>query len=536
MTSISDNSATDPQQQHTTEYSGKRLLLPIGLVLAATISLFARFHAHGQGFLAFYEDDFFYYVRIAQRIAAGSHSTYSGAYMTNGYHPLWMVVIVALIRLFGTGLGFFYALQFLLVICVLATYILCERTFAAIAPRSAWLPQFAAAAVATAELVLASGGMEVALAIPLIAALVYYRLCRFTWTSSRAFLLGLLSAAVVLARLDAAILVASMAIFDLLWSSGVPLRQRLRSSIAFLAGAIPVALYLLLNELWFHTLMPVSGEAKQMRFHRWPSPMFFSRHTFSLPERLFLVFPCLLATVAGLVILFCCPQWRSRLRGSLPFLLALLLFPLLFVAALSVLSDWPIWSWYAYPLIASGIGGTALLLAAGPPSSRIVHGLRWPALALLVLVWSAFGLSNWRNATRPDKVGYSIYLEAVDIARFDRTHPGVYAMGDRAGTPGYLLHEPLIQLEGLVMDKAFLANIRKQRPLAEVLREYGVRYYIATNPVESHGCWLTAEPLIAGPDAPHMRGTFCMQPVAEYPHSGFNTVIFDLADGTAPAP
>ncbi|HEX6496938.1 MAG TPA: hypothetical protein VF018_15710 [Acidobacteriaceae bacterium] len=511
-------------------------MIPIGLVLAAIVSLFARFHAPGQGFLAFYEDDFFYYARIAQRIAAGSHSTYSGAYMTNGYHPLWMLVIVALMRLFGTGIGFFYALQCLLVICVLVTYILCERTLVTIAPRSAWLPQFAAAALATAELVLASGGMEVALAVPLIAALVYYRLCRFTWTFSRAFVLGLLCAAVVLARLDAAILVASMAVFDLLWSSGAPPRQRLRCAIAFLGGVMPVALYLVLNEHWFHTLMPVSGEAKQMRFHRWPSPMFFSRPAFSPPERLFLVFPCLLATIAGIVILVCCPERRSRVRGAIPCLLALLLFPLLFVVALSVLSDWPIWSWYAYPLVASGIGGAALLLASEPPSPRIVHGLRWPALALLLLAWSAVGLSNWRNATRPDKVGYSIYLEAVDIARFDRTHPGVYAMGDRAGTPGFLLHEPLIQLEGLVMDKAFLADIRKQRPLEEVLREYGVRYYIATNPVESHGCWLTAEPLVAGPDAPHMRGTFCTQPLAEYPHSGFNTVIFDLAGGPAPAP
>jgi hypothetical protein len=91
------------------------------------------------------------------------------------------------------------------------------------------------------------------------------------------------------------------------------------------------------------------------------------------------------------------------------------------------------------------------------------------------------------------------------------------------------LHEPLIQLEGLVIDKAFLANIRAERPLAEVLHEYGVRYYIATNSVESHGCWLTSEPLVAGPDAPHMRGTFCMKPVAEFPHSGYNAVIFDLA-------
>jgi hypothetical protein len=108
-------------------------------------------------------------------------------------------------------------------------------------------------------------------------------------------------------------------------------------------------------------------------------------------------------------------------------------------------------------------------------------------------------------------------------------------MGDRAGTPGYLLHEPLIQLEALVMDKGFLANIRSQRPLAEVLHEYGVRYYIATNPVQSHGCWLTTEPLLAGPDAPHMRDTFCMPPIAEFSHSGYNTVIFDLAAGPASA-
>jgi hypothetical protein len=271
-----------------------------------------------------------------------------------------------------------------------------------------------------------------------------------------------------------------------------------------------------------------------MRFHHWPSLMMFSRHTFSPPERYFLVFPWLLATIASLIILLCCPQWRGRLRGSIPCLLALLLFPFLFVAALSVLSDWPIWSWYAYPLVASGMGASALLLAADSSlAERVIRALRWPALALLVLVWFTFVVSRWDNARRSDKVGYSIYLEAVDIARFDRTHPGVYAMGDRAGTPGYLLHEPVIQLEGLVMDEAFLANIRQQRSLADVLREYGVRYYIATNPVQSDGCWLTAEPLVAGADAPHMRGRFCMQPVAQFPHSGYNTVIFDLAAGSA---
>jgi hypothetical protein len=533
MTSILDLSTADLQQQ-TRENRWMRVLLRVGLVAAAAAGLFARFHAAGQGFLAFYQDDFFYYARIAQRIVTDGRSTYDGTHLTNGYHPLWMLVTIALTWFFGTGIAFFYALQSVLLACVMATYLLCERTFVTIAPRAGWLASFAAAALATSALVLAAGGMEVALATPLIAALVYYRLCRFSWTFSHAFFLGLLSGAVVLARLDAAILIVSMALLDFFFQREVALRERLRCSVAFLCGTAPVAFYLVLNQLWFHTLMPVSGEAKQMRFHRWPSAMLFSRRIFSPAERYFLVFPWLLATIAGLVILLCWPQWRERLRGRVPFLLALLLFPFIFAVALSVRSDWPTWSWYAYPLIASGIAAAALLLAAGSPLvQRTAWRLRWPAFALLVLAWAAFGIAGWRNARRSDKVGFSIYLEAVDIARFGRTHPGVYAMGDRAGTTGYLLHEPLIQLEGLVMDRTFLANIREQHPLAEVLRQYGVRYYIATNPVQSHGCWLTAEPLIAGTDAPRMRGTFCMPPVAEFPYNGYNTVIFDLAVGPA---
>jgi hypothetical protein len=112
------------------------------------------------------EDDFFYYLRIAQRIVMDGRSTYDGVHLTNGYHPLWMLVLIALTRLFGTGITFFYALQSVLVGCVLTTYLFCERTFVKIAPRAGWLGAFATAALATSALVLAAGGMEVALATP----------------------------------------------------------------------------------------------------------------------------------------------------------------------------------------------------------------------------------------------------------------------------------------------------------------------------------------------------------------------------------
>lgn len=44
----------------------------------------------------FIYDDMFYYLRVAQHIVAGHGSTFDGVAPTNGYHPLWMMICVAL--------------------------------------------------------------------------------------------------------------------------------------------------------------------------------------------------------------------------------------------------------------------------------------------------------------------------------------------------------------------------------------------------------------------------------------------------------
>lgn len=46
-------------------------------------------------------DDGFYYFKIARNIVDGAGSTFDGVELTNGYHPLWMVVILPLFALFG---------------------------------------------------------------------------------------------------------------------------------------------------------------------------------------------------------------------------------------------------------------------------------------------------------------------------------------------------------------------------------------------------------------------------------------------------
>jgi hypothetical protein len=508
---------------------GWRLLLPLALGLASLLNLFARFHA-GASFLAFYDDDFFYYLRIAHSIAAGHGSTYDGTHLTNGYHPLWMLTLVGLTRLAGTGLAFFYLLQCVLLVSVLITYVLAERTFRALAPEDGWAGPLLAAWLATCTMMMIGGAMEVALAIPLMAALFWYRMLHFEWVPRKAWVLGLLGSALVLARLDSALLVITMGLLEIAWAADVPWKQRLRCAMTFLAGASPVAAYLALNRLWFHTAMPVSGQAKQLRAHHWPAPLLAPQNFVATAQRYSAFYPLLACTVAGLAIFFL--RRRAVRSSQAACLLSFLAFPFLYAAMLSVASDWNFFFWYIYPLVGSGLAATALFLSLPLQhrhrARRALRPLRWAAFTVLLLVWAGFFTVSWVNAKRQDKVVFSDYLAGVEISRFAETHPGIYAMGDRAGVTGYLLHAPLVQTEGLVMDRPFLNNIRAQRPLKTVLDSYGVRYYIATNLQRSGACWLAVEPVQAGPDSPHMRDTFCSAPVALFRHNGYQTLVFDM--------
>src|SRR4029078_7829570 len=45
------------------------------------------------------QDDGYYYFKIAQNLAAGRGSTFDGLHGTNGYHPLWLLVVGALFAL-----------------------------------------------------------------------------------------------------------------------------------------------------------------------------------------------------------------------------------------------------------------------------------------------------------------------------------------------------------------------------------------------------------------------------------------------------
>src|SRR5215468_10863838 len=51
-----------------------------------------------------YPDDAFYYLRIAGNVMAGRGWTFDGLAPTNGFHPLYMLMVLPIVRLSGGNL------------------------------------------------------------------------------------------------------------------------------------------------------------------------------------------------------------------------------------------------------------------------------------------------------------------------------------------------------------------------------------------------------------------------------------------------
>jgi hypothetical protein len=435
------------------------------------------------------QDDFYYYAIVADHIAHRGHATFDGVTLTNGYHPLWMAVLVVLARLAG-GIGPWF---FALVAAVeAASSLLCSwlllRLGAALKLESlaAWL----VAQTAVSELL--STGMECVVELPLhlCLLLVIARARGLDISGRQAVGVGALASLLVLARLDAALLVLLVIVLALRGGT------KLRRLVPFALGAATLALYVAGNLSMTGHLMPVSAQSKQLvrslGVSPWPLLVFFYSPW---------LLPWLLATLFGRKPVPLNTQQQLSARAAL-------WFPVLAMAAQSLLSPWVTWPWHFYWL---------------PPFVLVAAGsLRRPwALAAALAVTVVSPLYRFHIQAEASASPTWIAHHAEQLADFARTHPGRYAMGDRAGLTAYLLGQPLVQLEGLIADQKMVEHIRQEDDLPAVLREYGVNYLIVTvyRPLpEIDGCYRVEVPDLgqAGARARRMQGQFCTEPLLHF--------------------
>src|SRR5512134_3659714 len=70
------------------------------IIVVMSISLYAALSdAQNLSWQWFTRDDAYYYFKVAQNISEGHGSTFDGVNVTNGYHPLWMLICVPIFAL-----------------------------------------------------------------------------------------------------------------------------------------------------------------------------------------------------------------------------------------------------------------------------------------------------------------------------------------------------------------------------------------------------------------------------------------------------
>ena len=500
--------------------------LPIIVLATCFGSLMARFAHKGEQYLCFFVDDFFYYLVVAKNLAFHGASTFNGLQPTNGYHPLWLLTIALLYRVFGVHLRFFVAIVVLIWLLICASYRALRHTQISlgIGPDTGLA---CALFSITFMAVVSRTGMEVSLALFWLS-LFWERMAARPLerqTPASALVSGLFASALVLSRLDACLVVAAYAGLTLIRRTGVQWTA-VKQLLWFGAGLSPVAMYFAFNQIEFGTILPVSGLAKNLKSTWFPSISTVS--ALGLPHLVNILFTWPSITLCAVFLL-------QLLLGPYPaesaiqpdqrrVQLCVALHPIIFYSVLSFSSDWPTrWIWYLYPLVPVW----ALL---GP--TLIV---RWIPLTRAAALWLAAAVACGSLVIMVDRMSANMNAtytlqRAFRLREFAAAHPGRYGIGNAAGMASYLMAAPVVQLEGLIGDKAFVDRIRRRQPLLQALDELGVDYYVTVRTQGSGDCYDVREPAQAGPHSPAMTAHLCLTPVADIrpPGDPHHALIFDL--------
>ena len=213
-------------------------------------------------FIASLPDDAWYYTSIARHIAAGTGSTFDGIHPTNGYHPLWMIVLSTLRMVTGAVDVLLLArlvatLQLLLGACAATMHaLLCWRVLRSAAATAVLLALHATPFVVYGM----TDGMESGLLQLALAGIFWGAIAFKPFTGEltpRVFAFGAIVSLAVLARLDVGLLAVALTCVALPTQSGAR-----RAMVIAFPCAIMIPLYLFMNAMHFDSLLPISARLK----------------------------------------------------------------------------------------------------------------------------------------------------------------------------------------------------------------------------------------------------------------------------------
>lgn len=388
--------------------------------------------------MALLSDDAFYYLKIAAHIADGNGSTFDGVAPTNGYHPLWMLVVIlaqlvsGLELILSASIVLFVNFVFCIAAAVMSVFIVrkyISRDYGHVA---------VAALMSPIALSAMTNGMETAMAILSVLILVWYcyrtNALSASCTARESLLLGFILAIVFLSRLDLVFLpiATGLLVTVVHFQGGRSLKSFLSRSICILGPFLLMTLpYLLFNYFAYGGLLPLSGTVKS-----------------SFPElrETLQLYGDSLIGLAMLIVLTILTAASLRGNGGMarPSLLAspLILVTLaswLHFAYVFLFMDWGVY-WWHFSLSAASI---AIALPAALTSFQMP--VRWSirlSAAFVVVCVVAQLLVTTNRYER-----HTAWLDAAIWARTNLDENAVFALKD-AGLFSYFSERQVVNLDG----------------------------------------------------------------------------------------
>lgn len=448
-----------------------RIAVALSLSLLCLPLLFAMWQPIPYVIERFTPDDAYYYLNTALNIARGYGSTFDRINPTNGYHPLWMAVLVPIYRLFnGVELPLRVTLSVEVILVLASMWLSFEIVRKFVSPWAALLSSMLLYAfVGLAGFYALESHLLVFITLTSIAfAVARPQIFEPNKVSTDDVKWGVMLALITLSRLDAGFLFVSYACVVI--ASG--LYNRKLSVAKLLSFASPYVLmlcaYLLWNRCHFGHWMPISGALK-MAF---PSIVLIPRHLLIKSVLVRMAIP-VVASVAYLIMSAFKEPFAKVCQLHFP-LLTLNIYVLLHACYAAFFQDWGVFPWYFALSLCIASLTLPVLVSVLPiqDTPKLLVGLAVVGVIMVVLA------AIFKLALPSRHAGLRrLYEQAIWLR--ENTEPDAICIAEDAGIIGYYSQRRVINLDGLINSYEYQDYLAQGR-FTDYLRDKGVQYFIAT--------------------------------------------------------